>query len=314
MALQSISHLFSTKHLQVPLILKEELVLCENNNLIFHWADFKETCELVKHKLNDDHQLQTAFHQKQMNIDHLRLIPVWFRTQKKVYHMSVFDLYERFILNKPLIFGGVDPFDPLEVSFISSTGPFKSISIAECFNKETYRDFILVYLIKDRLPKRDFRLRLRSKVLIEYGKEFAEARLINLEQMTASGLLFSVGSDFFMKDLSKKSKVRILLDTDFIGQAIGKDLSDLKAHLSQRAFNLLYSSSKEDAIECNLTSFSSHSSFDFFSNKKVYLFITFDALSAHRQESAEVLKRFIDHSKNLVRDYYQVGRKIQKSA
>lgn len=314
MALQNISQFFGQSFLSDSALTKtlgEEFVLCENGNMVFHWADFFETCDLVKTKMESHPELMEDYKVREASLSRLALIPVWIRAERKVHQTTMHDLYERYILNQTDLLGGVDPFCPIEISFISGTGPFKSMSIAECFNKSTYKDFILVYLLKGKLPKRDFRIRLKSKILMEFGKEFKEAHLVALEQMTMNGLLLSLDSETYMKKISTNKNMRILVNAQMLETGLGKDLPELKAHLSQYAFNLLYSSRKEDAIECELSDFSVQSSFDFSKNKKVYLFVPYEKLQGGNSECVKSIKSFVTYAKELVRAHYQEANKLK---
>ncbi len=223
------------------------------------------------------------------------------------------DSYEKYILNQTHLLGGIDPFCPLEISFISGTGPFKGMSIAECFNKSTYRDFVLVYLIKGKLPRRDYRVRLKSKVLVEYGNNFNQAELVSLEQLTMNGMLFSMDSETWMKKFSEEKELRVLVNTHMLHACLGKSLNELKTHLSQYAFNLLYSSGKEDSMAVKLADFSVQSSFDFSKNKRVFLFVSYDKLAEGHPKGVKTIRAFVNHTKELVRDHYQQGSK-KKSA
>lgn len=292
--------------------LGEEFSLCENGNMVFHWADFNETCDAVKTRLMSDSRVAEEFKNKESALKRLSLIPVWIRTEKKVHQTTMFDLYERYILNQMQLSLGVDPFGPIELSFISGTGPFKSMAIAECFNKATYKDFVMVYLLNGKLPKRDYRIRLKAKILMEYGMDFAQAGLINLEQLTMNGMLLSLDSDFFLKNISGQNELKFIIDTNALKDGCDKDLSELKVHLSQYAFNLMYSSRKEDAVVCSMKDFSVQSSFDFLKNKKVFLFVSYEKLAASNPKIKDVQK-FVTHTRGLIREHYQsVGQ--QKTA
>lgn len=317
MSIVSLTNLFPAAFLNDSALhssLGEEFSLCDNGNMVFHWADFHETCDTIKTHLESNPGLMEDFKRREEAINRLSLIPVWIRTRSKVYQLTMFELYESYILNQTQLTHDLDPFGPIELSFISATGPFKGMSIAECFSKITYRDFVLVYLLKGKLPKRDFRVRLKAKVLIEYGQDMSQARLIGLEQMTAQGLLFSMDSDFYMSDLAGQPSIRVLIDTQTLKTSLGKNVPELKAHLAQHTFNLLYSSRKEDAIEVPHEAFSTQSSFDFFRNKKVYLFVPYEAIGKTKPEAAKILRNFIDYSRDLVRAHYKAMAKGLKSA
>jgi hypothetical protein len=294
--------------------LGEEFSFCDNGNMIFHWADFHETCDVIKAHLESDALLLEDFRKKEKNLQRLELIPVWIRTQSKVYQTTMHNLYEKFLLNQSNLLG-VDPFGPIEISFISGTGPFKAMAIAECFNNSTYKDFVLVYLLKGKLPRRDYRVRLKSKVLMEFGHNFEKAHLVQLEQLTSKGLLFSFDAALFNAEVSSQNQLRFLIDSRVLQEASTKALPELQAYLSQFAFNLMYSSRKEDGITCNLADFSAQSSFDFFRNKKVYVFTPFTKLESSNAESIKNIQKFIEHSKALVQDHYKkIANKAVKSA
>lgn len=316
MALQNITQLFSPSFLNDSALTKtlgEEFVLCDNGNIVFHWADFYETCDLIKSQLENEPGLMEDFKHRENALKRLSLIPVWVKTESKVHQTTMFDLYEKYILNQTHLMGGVDPFCPLEISFISGTGPFKAMSIAETFNKTTYRDFVLVYLIQGKLPRRDYRIRLKSKVLVEYGSNFGQAELVALEQLTMNGMLLSLDADVYMKKIHDVENVRILINSKMLSDAKGKSLDDLKGHLSQYAFNLLYSSMKGDSITCALKDFSVQSSFDFAKNKRVFLFISYDKLAQSNPESVKSIRDFVTQTKELVREHYQ-NKSVRKTA
>jgi hypothetical protein len=291
----------------------EDFSLCDNGNIVFHWADYHETCDSLKNAIELDSDLKEEYRKKELGLNRLNMIPVWIRTEKKVHQCTMFDLYEKYVLNDLQLSLGLDPFGPIEISFISSTGPFRTMSIAECFNKSTYKDFVMIYLLKGKLPRRDFRIRLKAKVLIEYGPDFSQAGLINIEQLTMNGLLLSLDADFYFKNLSKEHDMNILIDSSGLDIDQSKGLEELKSHLSQYVFNLMYSSRREDAILCDIKDFQIQSSFDFFKNKKVYLFISYSKLSSRSGRHIEIIQNFVSYARELVKAHYKF-EKTAKSA
>jgi hypothetical protein len=307
MGLQNISKLVAPSFLNESALTKalgEEFVLSDNGNIVFHWADFFETCDMIKNRLESDPLLIQDFKNCEIALSQLHSIPVWVKTEKKIFQSNMFDLYHQYIVNHTKLLGSLDPYCPFEISFISGTGPFKSMSIVECFNKTIYRDFILMYLIQGKLPRRDYRIRLKSKILLEYGSEYSNVELVSLEQLTLTGMLFSIDSEIFTKKVTSSQNVRILINYKMLSDGKEKNLDELKLHLSQFAFNLLYSSSKEDGITCKVNEFSVQSAFDFARNKKVFLFISYEKLSASHPFAIKTIKDFVGHSKLLVCDHY----------
>jgi hypothetical protein len=179
------------------------------------------------------------------------------------------------------------------------------MAISECFNKNTYKDFVMVYLLHDKLPKRDYRVRLKAKVLMEYGQDFAKAQLIQLEQLTMNGLLLSMESDVFLKEITKEGSLRFLIDTDCLREGSQKNLDDLKTYLSQYAFNLMYSSRKEDALSCDVKDINLQSSFDFLKNRKIFLFVAYDQLNGTDATKVKSIVSFVNHTRSLIREHYQ---------
>ncbi len=293
--------------------LGEEFPLCENGVMVFHWADFHETCDSVISTLENEPELMADFRRREAGIGQLTSIPVWIKTREKVHQTNMHELYEKHIFNRTGLLGGIDSFGPIEISFISGTGPFKSMAISECFNKTIYRDFILINIIHGKLPRRDFRVRVKSKVLFEYGDEFTRAQLVNLDQLTTTGLLFSVDSDLFHKEMASTQKFRIIFDTSSLSGALGKNLDELKAHFKQFAFNLMYSSNKSDSVYCQMSDMSVQSSFDFFKNKKVYLFVPYSKLQCEKNTHVQNIQEFMSYTKELVRDHYKSPYKTKSA-
>ena len=307
MPLQNLSELLSPNFLNDSYLSKalgEEFIFCDNGNMVFHWADFYETCDFIKDQVRRDPDLMQDFRQREIALSKLSSIPVWVRTHSKVYQTTMLNLYDKYILDQKHLLGGVDPFCPLEISFISGTGPFKNMSIVECFNITTYNDFFLVYLIQEKLPRREYRVRLKSKVLFEFGTNFNQAQVVSLEQLSTHGILFSIDSDAFMKQISEFENVRILINANMLYDGLGKNLSDLKIHLSHYAFNFLYTSNKEDSMVIQSSDFQIQSSFDFAKNKKILLFISYEKLAKSQAKGVKTIRQFVDYTKELVRDHY----------
>jgi hypothetical protein len=287
--------------------LNDDFPFCSNGNLVFHWADFHETCEFMKNEIQEDLSLKEDYKKRETGVERLRLIPMWIRTRDQVYQINMYDLYESYILTKSHFVQNVDPLNPIEISFISGTGPFKQMAIAECLSHITYKDFIMIYLLKDKLPKRDFRVRLKAKVLMSYGEDFSQARLISLEQLTSRGLLLSMDWELWMEEVSQSKELKLLIETNHIEKAIGKNLEELRTHLNEHTFNLLYSSNEEDAITLNLHQIAVQSSFEFLKTRKVYLYIGLDKIQQSSPKKTQIFEDFISFTKEIIR-HQLIGR------
>ncbi len=298
---------YDLKKFRIPLTsLSEELVISDKIGMIFHWSDFHETCDLVKSQIEYNSELRDDYFRREYNLRFFQLIPVWIKMESKNIQTTLFDLYEKFIFgqfdHKPI----VDPFYPFEISFISATGPFKTMAITECFNSSIFRDFIFVYLLQGKLPRRDFRIHLNSKVIMEHGKGFSQADLLSIVQLTSEGILFSLESEVFFRHISTSTEeVRVLINSDIFKDCLKKNLDELKSHLSNYTSNVLYSSFKKDATYGFLKDFELQSSFDFTQNKTIYLFMKYQ--DPRGVVNLTPIKDFVAHTKSLVHDYYQPG-------
>ncbi|MGE3608083.1 MAG: hypothetical protein AB7I27_00750 [Bacteriovoracaceae bacterium] len=317
MSALNLNQFFSSRFLTGLSLMKslgEDFSLCDHDTIVFRWADFDEACELIKLEMESNVELQKDFARRDSSLKRLQLIPIWIKTTDRIYQSTVFDMYERYLLNHTKIIDGVDAFGKLEISFISGSGPFKSMGLTECFNAETYRDFIIVYLLQNKLPRREYRIRTKCKILFEHGNDYTCAELAQIEQLTSKGILFSMDSDVFGKTISKEEEFRVLLNTSVLKNAIGKNIGELKQYLSQYAFNLMFTSNKEDALYLKLSQFSVQASFDYMKDRKVYLFISYDSIAKANPETAKNLKDFILFTKGIIKDHFSLKEKMEKSA
>lgn len=284
--------------------LGEELSLCENQSVVFHWADFFETCDEVKSSLEEDLELKADFDKLLTKLSRLKSVPVWIRTPEKVIQSSMYSLYEKHILRNTQL-DGLDFFGPMEVSLISGTGPFKVMALSEFFHKTTYQQFVLVALLNGDLPKRDFRIRFKAKVLMEYGENLESSTLVSFEQLTKHGILFQVNADTYLKEVCRHPKVKLIIDSNLLGACVGKELDEVKHILSNQVHNLLYSSRLEDGIEVDISKLHASSSFEFLKDHKKFIFIPFSALESVDPKGIERMTDFVNHAQSLVRNFYQ---------
>lgn len=292
----------------------EDLSLCDNGNILFNWSDYHETCTLVKNRLQTDSLLASEYKKFKQAIMQLNLIPIWIKTDKSVQEFTLFNLYQNFILHRSAFASDLDPFVPIQISFISGSGPYKYMSLTECFNEKTYKDFVIFYIIEEKIPNRDFRIRLRSKVLLSFGLDFTQAELVSIEQLTSKGILVSMDSDIYFNKISHSRDIRLLINYHTLAQALDKDLMDLKSYLSQYIFNFLYSSQKEDFISCSSKDFTVQSSFDFLKSRKIFLFLSYDKLSSPSSDAVVAIRNFVEHARSLVSKHYQVEISVPKTA
>lgn len=312
MALDNLTNIFTssyskTSRLSCPL--DEEFTFSENKNLFFHWADYSETCNLMKAQIENNSFYSDDLKLRQDSLSRLTLIPMWVRTQTKVHQTTMYSLYEKYSYNHSEVLNGIDPFSMIEISCISASGPYKKMSIVECFNLLTYRDFIFISLFKNKIPKRDYRVRLRAKILAQFGANFEHSDLVSIEQLTLSGILLSIDSEVYKSKVSQCEGFRLLLNTKLLSGALDKNLSDLRSYISQYPFNLLYSSSTEDALLCKTGDFVYRPSFEVSKNNRTQFFISYENLIRNNGESVKAIQDFVSYTKTMVDAHYQIDLK-----
>ena len=96
-----------------------------------------------------------------------------------------------------------------------------------------------------------------------------------------------------------------MIDTDSLREGSHKNLDDLKTYLSQYAFNLMYSSRKEDAMTCEVKDINLQSSFDFLKNRKIFLFVSYEHLKGSDASKVKSIMSFVNHTRGLIREHYQ---------
>ena len=183
----------------------------DGSPLQFIWSDSDECCAHFREKMKDDVDVAKLREQKLIEISHLKNIPVWIKKGHKLYTTHLFDIYESHLQQKTIF--DYDASAPLDISFISPSGPFKKMAISDCLNIQSYQDFVFLSLLDNKLPTREFRLRLQSRLLFESGSDFEHTLLGSLCQVTTKGLLFKVkGADFFNK-IKDSTQLRLLMNT-----------------------------------------------------------------------------------------------------
>lgn len=269
----------------------------------FHWSDFREACRLWQTRIAIEPGLRKDYERRLQEMQKLRALPIWIRSGKTTTQTNLFDLYEGFICDQ-LWQGDTNlPHPQYDISLISPSGPFKKMPVTNCFNLQTYRDFVMVFLLQDKLPRRDFRLRVKSKVLAEYGPNFSEACLVELEQISASGLLFRVsGSEYFGR-MVPHQQVRLLFKTSFLTNS--SQVSEFRHEVAQWNNNPFYTHDKTEAFVFDCKETPSNSRFDGEETRECFLRISFDTISRTNGPQAQRLKAFVKAAQHCILEMLQ---------
>jgi hypothetical protein len=292
----------------------ETLILCPPSHMLFHWSDALETSEQMRAMMLSNESYSREFKKCDQALSQLRSVPLWIKTEKKIIQTSMYDLYEQYILFEDNLFGTLDPYCPYEISFLSGVGPFRRLSVFECLSESTHREFVIIFLMKGKIKAGDFRLRLKSKILMEYGEQYSKAGLIDLLQLTSKGIIISLNSELYTREYTSLKAMRLLLNSKMLFSLKDKNLQDVSLKLSPYAYNLFYTSNKNDSFTFNLSDLVIESTFDFSEQKKIPLLISYERISDSNPLAAKTLQNFVSQMKELILTHHGNSDELKKVA
>src|SRR5690606_28603889 len=265
----------------------QKIKLCELDSVCFHWADSDESCLNLLKLIEKNPQLKEEYQNKVNSLNALKGIPIWIKSKRRVTESNMFDLYQDHILGeKPLPISS-----RIEVSFLSGHGPFDSIVLSVLFHPVMYQEFVMVLLLTGQLSRRSFRLRFKTRLLLEQNHS---VHLVNLEQMSPHGILLSSEKPII------EGRVNFFLDHAILNETKGMNLSEMKSYLFSKANNFLYSAQAAARISINTKGIKSQIKFDFMKRKLYYYFVNFDRFD--NPHAAQTLQDFVKHSKELIEE------------
>lgn len=265
--------------------LTDRIVFDRDGNLSFHWADSEETCAIWRERIKTDPDLRADFEEKCREMEDMRNLPVWIRRDNTVSHTHFYALYENTI-------GGTWRFGskPLEVSLVSPSGPWRWVRPSECFNPVTYHAFVMIDLLLGKLPYREFRLRVKAKLLLEHGPGFNGADLVALEQVTAKGFLFRVPEELAANTSLLAHPWRFLIHA--------RGLEDLSP---ARTSNPFYTHDKTQSFTIDPAGVSAE---EFYTEQPLHegrlLFVPFKRVAENNAVLAKKAERFVESAHQMV--------------
>jgi hypothetical protein len=281
--------------------LNETILLNKQGPISFSWTDFEEACRFYQEKISLDPIMRKQYETKICDLEKLRLMPIWIRGLGETIHTSLFDLYQDFILERSW---KVDSHQPVSynISFISPSGPYKKLAITDCFNVQTYHDFILIFLLQSKLPQRDFRLRTNSRLLIEFGKNYNEAGIVDLEQVTSGGILLRCQAKQFFLGIRPHGKLNLLIKTSDLEEVSkAHDWQSFKTSIAKWGANPFYTQNKQESFNLDCTQLQTSSRFDFSQTNDIYLYLKFETLKTSHELMALRLEKFITKGRDVMK-------------
>lgn len=264
---------------------QQKIDLCELGSVCFFWADSDESCLNLEQLIKADPSLMKEYQERVDSLNALRSIPLWIKYNSEVKERTMFDLYQDHILGLDTIAMN----SQVEVSLLSSKGPFEPQILSNLFHPDMYQQFIMVLLLTGKLSRREFRLRFKTRLLLEQNHS---VHLVNLEQMSPQGILFSSEKPLI------EGQVNFFMDYQILNETKGMNLTEVKDYITSKSNNFLYSAHSSSKIIINTKGIKSQTKFDFFKNKVHYYFVSFDRFE--NRKAAKTLKDFIDRSRSLI--------------
>ncbi len=273
----------------------------DSSPLHFIWSDYDECCDYFRQKIKSDGDVAKLREQKLAEISHLKNIPVWIRKDSKLFTTHLFDIYESHLQQKTIF--DYDATVPMDISFISPSGPFKKMAITDCLNIQNYQDFVFLSLLDNKLPSREFRLRLHSRLLFESGEQFQNTMLGSLCQVTSQGILLKVmANDFFYK-IKETNQLRLLMNTQ-IFETTKESLTwnEVKNTAKNWPAHPLYTQNKNDAFLIDPKELQLAHRFDYGRTSEVYFFVSFKHLSNSNALMVKKIEKFLFEMKNCIKN------------
>ncbi len=273
----------------------------DTSPLQFMWSDYDECCDYFRQKMKGDLDVVKLKEQKITELSHLKHIPVWIRRDSKLYTTHLFDIYENHLQRKSIL--NTDPSVPMDISFISPSGPFKTMAITDCLNIQNYQDFVFLSLLDNKLPSREFRLRLQSRLLFESGTQFENTLLGSLCQITSKGLLFKVKAADFFNKIKESSQLRLLMNTQ-VFETTKQSLTwaEVKSSVDSWPTHPLYTQNKTDAFLIDPKELQLAHRFDYGRTSEVYFFVPFKHLSVSNGLMVKKIENFLLQMKSCIKN------------
>jgi hypothetical protein len=150
------------------------------------------------------------------------------------------------------------------------------------------------FLLEGKLPQRDFRLRVPCRLLMEFGPGLSDAGLIDLQQITTSGLLFKCPVPLFFNEVRPHGELRLLIKSASLdGANKTTDWEGFQQAISQWGLNPFYTQNKLESFTLACSDFQVASRFDFGQTQDVYLFVNYKVLESSHQLMAQHFARFV---------------------
>ncbi len=167
----------------------------------------------IQGELKQNDVLKNHLSHQMSSIQELKKVKIWLKTDDNILNMSLFDIYQGMV--KHLRDGSFEEqlYNCNDISFIGPLGPFTPMSLVEVVNDDLLEKFVFLEVLQNRLPLRRFRLHTDGKVKLKCAADLEMSAIVNLKQITNSGLIFSTKQDLLLQYLEQGEIVKFFIDT-----------------------------------------------------------------------------------------------------
>ena len=194
--------------------------LYQKTPVFYHWSNCSVGTKFLQFSAKQHSELDTTINDVWLKIQQLKDVSIWLKSGDHIIPMNMFDVYATVMTHLRKSNQDDNLFNGHEISFIGPSGPYKHTTLVQLINKTLYQDFLYFYLIKNKLPLRQFRLFVEGNVVVQYGNGHRYSGVLKVKQLTDNGILFSTKDDDFVQKVDHCDKVKFIALTDHLSELI----------------------------------------------------------------------------------------------
>lgn len=192
--------------------------LFEKAPIYFHWSNSAAGTKFVQNMARENEMLDQSLRAIWHRLSELKNVQLWLKTREHIIPMNLFDVYLTLVGHLKKQDQEDNLFNCHEVSFIGPEGPYRETTLVQLLNRHTYYEFIYYYLIKNKLPLRDYRLFVSGAVVLQFGPNLCYSTVVNVRQLTSSGVLFSSKDEQLLEKVSSGPLLKFMAMSDHLSQ------------------------------------------------------------------------------------------------
>jgi hypothetical protein len=265
-----------------------------NFPLDLHWADARILIEKVRAeaKFGDE----KFYHEKQFaigTVESLKKVPIWLKNGDYVIPMTMFDIYSslgQFIKKEAM---EDELFNCHEISFIGPSGPFKNMPLINCVNEQTLNIYLHWMVMVNKLPQRAFRLNTKGHVAADFiAQDQTDSNLLNVEQITDSGILLSSKNDFLLERTESIEELKVYFNTEKMLDAVKSE--------KNRSDEIFFSKDKLHYFKISKSKLITKLKYNSHHSGEFFLFCRY--FDMYESEVPEIMKDFTSETKKIILD------------